>query len=131
MSDRKYILVVDDDEDLVAQTRAVLEARGYETAGASNGTDAQQKIQKRRPDLLVLDVMMDYDAEGFTLANKLQEDPETRRMPIVILSSFQEHLQEKWASFQNILGQQWPAAALLEKPVPPEKLAKTIEGLLA
>jgi twitching motility two-component system response regulator PilH len=131
MSERKYILVIDDDVDLVTSTRAFLDARGYETAGAGNGTEGLAAIRKRRPDLLILDIMMDYDAEGFTLANVLQQDPETRKMPIVVVSSFQEHLEEKWAAFQNVLGEPWPAAALLEKPAKPEVLAKTVEKLLA
>ncbi len=131
MSDRKYILVIDDDEDLVRSTRALLEGRGYETDGAGNGTEGLAKIRERRPDLLILDIMMDYDAEGFTLANQLAQGAETRKMPIVIVSSFQEHLQEKWSAFQNVLGEPWPASALLEKPASPDKLAKTVEALLA
>ncbi len=131
MATQKRILVIDDDEDLVLSTTALLRARGWEAEGARNSTDGLKMIQEWRPDLLVLDIMMDNDTEGFQLAYKLKEDPELRNLPVIIVSSFQEHLADKMDKFQFVLGNDWPAEALLEKPVKPEKLAETVAGLLA
>lgn len=127
----KRILVIDDDADLVASTTAFLAARGYEARGARNGTEAWAMLPAFRPHLLVLDIMMDRDAEGFDLAYRLRQDPAWRSLPIVVASSFQEHLGDRMEAFQAVLGREWPADALLEKPVSPDRLAETVGRLLA
>jgi DNA-binding response OmpR family regulator len=127
----KRILVIDDDADMVASTSAVLAARGFAVSGAADATAGRKAIRDHRPDLVILDIMMETDAAGFDLAYALKEDPTTRSLPIVILSSFQEHLAEKGDAFQHVLGRDWPAAELLEKPVNPERLAAVVERLLA
>mgnify|MGYP000909602466 CR=1 FL=1 len=131
MAEAKRILVIDDDEDLVQSTTALLRARGFDADGARNGTEGLAKIRARRPDLLVLDIMMDHDTEGFQLAYKLKADAELKGLPVIIVSSFQEHLAQKMDSFQFVLGNDWPAEALLEKPVKPDLLAETIGKVLA
>jgi CheY-like chemotaxis protein len=131
MANAKRILVIDDDEDLVLSTTALLRARGWEAEGARNSVDGLAKIRDWQPDLLVLDIMMDNDTEGFQLAYKLKEDPTLRGLPVIIVSSFQEHLADKMDKFQFVLGNEWPAEAMLEKPVKPEKLAETVASLLA
>lgn len=131
MSETKKILVIDDDADLVQSVAAYLGSRGYAVRTASNGTEGMERLQAERPDLIVLDIMMDYDAEGFNLAYRLHEDPETRAIPIVIVSGFGEHLADKFSSFDFVLGRDWPAAELLEKPVDLGRLAGVIARLLA
>ena len=127
----KRILVIDDDADMVASTSAVLAARGYDVSGATDATEGLKAIRSLRPDLVVLDIMMETDAAGFDLAYALKEDPATRALPIVILSSFQEHLAEKGSAFEHVLGRDWPAAELLEKPVDPTILSQVVARLLA
>ncbi len=127
----KKILVIDDDADLVESTSALLAAQGYEVSSALGAAEGRQAIRKQRPDLIVLDIMMETDTAGFDLAYALKEDPATRTLPIVILSSFQEHLAEKGAAFEHVMGRDWPAAELLEKPIDPTRLAAVVERLLA
>lgn len=127
----KRVLLVDDDKDLVASMKAVLEANGFEVATEHNGTDALAAIAARRPDLIVLDVMMDTDAEGFTVAYKLESDPATRRIPIVLLTGFLDHMAERRESFDFINGRDWPAAKLMRKPVAMPELLAGIRQLLA
>lgn len=131
MAANKSILVVDDDKDLVASVSAYLTARGYEVVTAHNSTEAKDEMTRRRPDLVVLDIMMDYDAEGFTFAYVLKQDEATKQIPIVILSGFAEHLDTKAETFAPILAQDWPAAAYLQKPVSLKDLAATVERLVA
>ena len=64
----KRILMVDDDRDLVASVKAFLEARGYEVDTAHSGIEARERLAVQRPDLVVLDIMMDYDTDGFNVA---------------------------------------------------------------
>jgi two-component system, OmpR family, response regulator MprA len=128
--DKKYILVIDDDRDFAMSTKKFLEGRGYTIETAGNGTEAWEKIQAGRPDLIMLDIMMDYDAEGFNLAYRLRQDETKRDIPIVIVSGFPQHLTEKMDQFQFVLGQDWPADGYLEKPVNLKDLAATIDRII-
>jgi DNA-binding response OmpR family regulator len=125
----KKILLIDDDGDFVASTRAFLQGRGYQVDSASNGTEGWQRIQADTPDLIVLDIMMDYDAEGFNLAYKLRQDDALGKTPIIIVSGFSQHLGEKITDFQFVLGQDWPADAYFEKPIQLKELAKSIDRI--
>jgi len=70
----KRILLVDDDRDLVMSIEAFLSARGFDVDKAHNGKEAYARIVEKRPDLIVLDVMMDYDEEGMVFASALKTD---------------------------------------------------------
>jgi DNA-binding response OmpR family regulator len=128
--ENKNILLIDDDRDFVHSTKAFLEGRGYTVDTAFNGTEGLGKIRTGETDLIVLDIMMDYDAEGFNLAYELRQDDAKRKIPIVIVSGFSQHLSDKMDNFQFILGQDWPADAFLEKPIDLKELAKTIDRIL-
>ena len=54
----KYVLIVDDDPDLVETVAMMLESKGFEVGKAYDGIEGEEAIKKRRPDVLVLDVMM-------------------------------------------------------------------------
>ena len=128
---KKRVLLVDDDKDLVGSLKVVLEANGYDVDTAHNGTDGLAKVAARRPDAIVLDVMMDTDTEGFTVAYKLEADPATRRIPIVLLTGFMDHMGEKRETFDFITGRDWPAAKLMKKPVVAADLVAAIRQLLS
>ena len=125
------ILMVDDDRDLVASVKAFLEARGYTVDTAHNGIEAREQLKKQRPDLVVLDIMMDYDTDGFNVAYKLRDEPETARIPVIIMSGFTKELETKTHIFEPMMYREWPAAKFFEKPVKLADLADAIAGLLA
>ena len=75
--------------------------------------------------------MMETDAEGFNLAYKLKNDEATRKIPIVLLSGFMNHLEERGPSFDFIQGRDWPAATFFKKPVVLKDLAEAIARLIA
>ncbi len=126
----KRILLVDDDKDLVLSVQTYLEARGYEVDTAHSGVEARERLEKRLPDLAVLDIMMDYDTEGFNLAHGLREDERTRDIPVIIMSGFTKELDTKTHVFEPMMYREWPAAKFLEKPVKLVVLADAIAGLL-
>ena len=125
------ILVVDDDRDLVASMKTYLEARGYAVNVAHNGIEARHELKRKRPDLVVLDIMMDYDTDGFNVAYKLKNEPETERIPVIIVSGFTKELEEKTHVFEPMMYREWPAAKFFEKPVKLSVLADAIAGILA
>jgi CheY-like chemotaxis protein len=130
MTETKHILVVDDDRDLVASIRVFLEARGYDVATAHSGIEARERLAERRPDCVVLDIMMDYDTDGFNVAYKLHNEPATRRVPVIILSGFTKVLADKNDVFAPMLGREWPAARFFDKPVKLQELGEAIAGLI-
>ena len=122
---QKSVLLVDDDTLFVAAVTAILESR-FEVRSASNGNEAFQAISEARPDLIVLDVMMDYMSEGFDVARKLRQDPETKSIPLIMLTGvderydYREEVDESWV----------PCDRYLEKPVEPEALLAEVEALI-
>jgi two-component system, OmpR family, alkaline phosphatase synthesis response regulator PhoP len=128
---KKRVLLVDDDKDLVQSVKVVLEANGFEVATEHNGAGALAAVAAHRPDLIVLDVMMDTDAEGFGVAYRLESDPATRRIPIVLMTGFMDHMAAKREAFDFITGREWPAAKLMKKPVAMSELVAAIRELLA
>ena len=126
----KKILVVDDDRDLVDSVTAFLKSRGYVVTTAHNGKEAYASIVNDRPDLMVLDVMMDYDEEGMVLASALKTDGPTRDIPIIMLSGFNVRDDVRERVLASLMGQNLPAETFMEKPVRLGELAERIELLL-
>jgi len=125
------ILIIDDDRDLVESIRIVLESRKYGVRTAYNGKEGYQKIQEKAPDVILLDVMMATDTEGFSLAYKLRNNPSYREIPIIMVTGFTKKMAEAGPEkFQHIMGESWPVTQLLEKPIDPEELLSVIEGVL-
>jgi len=127
----KDILIIDDDKDLVQSIRIILERRNYGVRVAYNGKQGYDKIEAKPPDLVILDVMMATDTEGFDLAYKLKQIPEYRNIPIVMATSFPQAMAEQGPEkFQHILGESWPVSHFIEKPIDPEELLSVIEKIL-
>jgi len=126
----KRILVVDDDRDLVTSIESFLQARGYEVATAANGKEAYERIVEAKPDLIVLDIMMDYEEEGMVLASALKTDGPTHTIPIIVLSGFTAQKEAREKIFASLMGQDWPADSFMQKPVRLAELAERIEALL-
>jgi two-component system alkaline phosphatase synthesis response regulator PhoP len=125
------ILIIDDDRDLVESIRIVLESRKYGVRTAYNGKEGYQRIQEKSPDLIILDVMMATDTEGFSLAYKLRNNPDYKEIPIIMVTGFTKKMAEAGPEkFQHIMGENWPVTQLLEKPIDPEELLSVIEGVL-
>jgi DNA-binding response OmpR family regulator len=127
----QHILIVDDDREFAQSAKDFLAVRGYQVVLAHNSAEAQKALDRQRPDLVVLDIMMDYDAEGFNWAYKLKTNEATKWLPIIIVSGFEEHLARKYDSFAFIEGREWPAAQMFKKPVQLNELAQSIGTILA
>jgi len=132
MTTQHEILVVDDDPDIRDTIRIVLEKENYQVRTARSGHEAMNAIHKKKPDLIILDVMMTTDTEGFDLAYELKESEDFRDLPIIILTSFLGKVREQGPEeFQHILGEQWPVKWLFEKPVDSKQMLEKIRGILA
>ncbi len=131
MTDKADVLLVDDDRDIRDSLKVLLETQGYGVRIAVNGRDALAALNAKRPDVMILDVMMSSDTEGFDLAFELQQMPQFQGLPIIIMTSFLDKVREEGPDqFQHILGESWPAKWLFEKPVDPKRLIQKIEEIL-
>jgi two-component system OmpR family response regulator len=93
MADKPKILIIDDDADYRASTRALLEGEGYEVEEADSGSTGVDAVRAARPDLIVLDIMMESPVEGYTVVQALKfhdEYQEVSQIPVVMVSSVQE-----------------------------------------
>jgi two-component system alkaline phosphatase synthesis response regulator PhoP len=82
----KKILAVDDERHIVRLIQVNLERAGYEVVSAFDGKEGLEKVDSEQPDLIVLDVMMPY-MDGFEVVQCLKKNPETRDIPIILLSA--------------------------------------------
>jgi CheY-like chemotaxis protein len=112
------VLVVDDDADLVDLMKTILESGGHEVVSAGNGSECMARIAEGAPEAIVLDVMMDRPGEGFDVARELRGRDETKKIPIIMLTSINQQQPLKFAPDEDWL----PVDAFLEKPVKPDAL---------
>jgi CheY-like chemotaxis protein len=82
----KTVLVVEDEYDLLATLRAILEGEGYATQACSDGREAIERIRSRKPDLLLMDMMLPC-LSGEDVARMLEGDSEFRGIPVVLMSA--------------------------------------------
>lgn len=122
---RKTVMVVDDDPVFREAVGAVLETR-YDVREAANGADALAALAGALPDLIVLDVMMDYPSEGFDVARNLQADERTRPIPVVMLTGVDQVYNYRMETDETWV----PCARFLEKPITPERLLQEIGELI-
>lgn len=81
------ILVVDDDPDFVRATRLVLEKENHTVLTASSGDAGFRLAKEEKPDLIILDVIMDTVLDGLSVTQRMHDDPELRQIPIIMVTS--------------------------------------------
>ena len=121
----KKIMIIDDDIDLVEAMRITLESGGYEVIDAQEGNKGYEMLKSEQPDLLILDVMMGTQDEGFQLAYQIRSATETSDIPIVMVTAVgaQTGFDFDPAKDENFL----PVDEYLEKPVNPQALLDTVK----
>ncbi|HHJ53771.1 MAG TPA: response regulator [Caldithrix abyssi] len=121
---QKKILIIDDDIDLVEAMRISLEDAGFEVIDAQDGARGVQLTKSQQPDLIILDVMMGTQDEGFHIAYQIRNDPEIADIPIVMLTAVG---QETGFDFDKEKDEDFlPVEEFLEKPVDPNILIETV-----
>jgi CheY-like chemotaxis protein len=127
MLERPYILVVDDDPDVVEGIMTVLKTRPYRLASASDGRKCMAMIERNVPDLLILDLLMPR-MDGFGVIRKLRKDPRYRDLKIMVLTTVVEDASRRRYELET--GMTMDVQAYLEKPVPPNALLQRVSKLL-
>ena len=115
------ILLVDDDDDFVQINKALLEKEGHQVVFAYNPKEGMENLKKYKPDLLVLDVMMEEPDDGFAMAQKIRL--EKIKIPIIMLTSVSKITGLKYGKDKEMV----PVDEFLEKPVAAETFLKTVK----
>ena len=130
----KRILMIDDDVNLVSVFKMVCEAKGYEFTEAYSAAEGLEKIAEAKPDLIILDVIMEDFVAGFRVVSELRTgDPDSKysafsNIPILMLTSV---TQKTDIDFSGQIGTALlPVDAFMEKPVKPNEVLSKIEELL-
>ena len=131
MSDKRTIMVVDDEPEIVTLLRFVLEKEGYQVLEAGNGQEALDRLGMTAgtpaagplPDLIILDIMMPV-MDGYTLNMRLQASDKTRRIPILVLTAKGQKMRDLFEMAPNV-------AAYVQKPFDPKMLRELIAGIIA
>jgi len=118
------ILIVDDDMDIVEAGKVMLEMAGHEVLAAYNAKDGLTAALEQKPDLLVLDVMMDEPDDGFALAQTLRG--RGIKTPILMLTSVSRVSGLTFGADQDLL----PVDDFVQKPVDPVVLQEKVRKLL-
>ncbi len=119
------ILIIDDDPDFIASTSEILEAQEYQVISSPSGIEGFEKAKQIKPNLILLDVMMEDAGTGLDIAKKLRDDQDTADIPVLIMTGIRraDQLLSSYAP-----GEEWPNVKnALEKPVAPELLFKTLQ----
>lgn len=116
------VLVVEDSVTQREMITDLLKGSGLDVTVASDGVEALEKIQGKRPDLVVLDIVMPR-MNGYEVCRQLKADPKTQGIPVVMCSSKGEEFDRYWGMKQG-------ADAYIAKPFQPTELVGTVKQLL-
>jgi twitching motility two-component system response regulator PilH len=116
------ILIVDDSPTEVFQMKRALEKAGFRIEAAADGEEAVRKAREMHPDLIFMDIVMP-GMDGFRATRALTNDPSTRKIPVIMVSS-------KGAESDRVWGMRQGAVDYLVKPVTPAQLLEKAQAAL-
>jgi len=122
VADKRKILVVDDEADILDLISYNLSKEGYDVSTASDGGEALSEIRKMRFDLIVLDLMIP-GMPGMEICRILRSDPKTKNLPIIMLTA-------KGEEVDRVLGLEMGADDYITKPFSPRELVARIRAVM-
>jgi two-component system alkaline phosphatase synthesis response regulator PhoP len=127
MSEKKRILVVDDEPDFAGIVQQNLEKEGFEVQIAYDGEEGLNKVYANPPDAIVLDVMMP-GKDGYQVCSELKADDRYADIPIILLTAVASHVTSTRYTHRD--GMSTEADDYLAKPASAEQITESIKGLL-
>ncbi len=126
MSEKKKILVVEDEQDVLTYLTALFQDNGYDTVTAVDGVEAFERARTEKPDLISLDIAMP-DQSGLRTYRQYKKDDELKDIPVIIVTAFGDSMK----SFLKRLGGFPEPEGFMAKPIDKEKLLKMVADLLS
>ena len=127
-SETRTVLLVDDDLDFLEQMEIQFHAAGFQTLTASNQKDAEALLTEQRPDLAVLDLMMENMDAGFVLSYKVKKVDPT--IPVILVTAVASETSMDFEAVSDDQRSWVKADAMISKPVRFEQLQREIDRLL-
>jgi two-component system alkaline phosphatase synthesis response regulator PhoP len=127
MMTKANVLVVDDDPDIRVMLSTVLEAEGYSVSTAKDGVECLERIHERKPDLLILDLLMPRK-DGFSVVRELRSNQEYCGLPILILTAVPEEASRR--RYELEVGVSMDVQDYVVKRIRPPELLRRVEKLL-
>lgn len=131
MKEKPKILIIEDDADLVAAMKIMLENRGFAPSVAYDPEEGKERLKSDKPDLIILDVMFGSrgESKGFDFAQEIKLEKEYASVPILMLTAINaERPSFKFSPETD--GEFLPVDSFLDKPVRSEELINKVEDLL-
>ena len=119
----KKILLVDDEMHILRAAEIKLSRSGYEVTCAQDGEQAWEMIQQARPDILITDLQMPR-VDGFELSRRVRANPETRDMPILVLTA------KGFEMAHRDLAEAYGVVAIISKPFSPCELVRCVDNVV-
>ncbi len=126
MDQKRKILVVDDEPDVIEYLTSLLEDNGYEVRTALNGKVAMELVKDDKPDLICLDISMPEET-GVRMLRNLHDDDRTKDIPVIIVSG----VDPKFKDFISHRKQVNPPSAYFEKPIDKHEFLNAIRTILS
>ncbi len=127
MSEKKKILLIDDDPDFVEAVKVIVEHGGYDVQVAYDGQEGLEAVAEEKPDLIVLDVMMPV-MNGHEACAKLKTDENTKDIPVILLTAVADRVTTSTYTHRDMLESE--AEDYMPKPVEPKELLELIKNWL-
>jgi two-component system alkaline phosphatase synthesis response regulator PhoP len=128
MTQKKRILIVDDDPDFSTAIQKILSSANYDVDVAGNVKDGFQAIEDKIPDLILLDVMMEKYDDGFNMCYDLKHDDRYRGIPVIIITAVTEVTGLKFSPETD--GEYLEADDYVQKPISAEALLDKVKRLI-
>jgi two-component system alkaline phosphatase synthesis response regulator PhoP len=116
------ITIIEDEANIVELVKYNLDREGYHTISAGNGRKGLELVRQELPDLVILDLMMP-EMDGITVCKQLRADPQTKSIPIIILTAKSEEAD-------RVLGLEMGADDYVTKPFSPRELVARVRAVL-
>lgn len=128
MTDKKRVLVIDDEPDTCKYITSILVEHGFEADTANDAVTGEKLIHENAPDLICLDLMMP-GRTGISLFMRLKKDEATSDIPLIMITGIKEKLNIDWGEIAGGYTKRKPDG-FIEKPIDPVRLMRVIEDVL-
>jgi len=128
MEEQAYILIVDDDPDILEGIITILESQPYRLATARDGIMCMELVKKEKPDLLILDLLMPR-MDGWGVIREMRSEPRYADVPILVLTTVIEDASRRRYELET--GMTMDVQDYVQKPARPDDLINRIEKMLA
>lgn len=119
----KLVVCIEDEQEMIDLVQLILGRRGFTVEGANGGLEGLEKVQKRKPDLVLLDLMMP-DMDGWEVYQRMKSDEELRDIPVIVVTA-------KAQSIDKVLGLHIAKVDdYITKPFGPQELLESVEKIL-